>query len=151
MSVDVKVYELYDTNEINVRDVSFELPIGNDIAFGIDRLFQQIVKSLFTTPGSDKFNKSWGGGLQNILPIIIEGGTISSSSKDRIYFAVSKVNGDIIRNQVQYPVPAQYTLKNLRILSLDLLIDEQELSSEVVLSLEVSTSDSKIRTLRVTV
>lgn len=147
MSVDVKVYDLESILGTQAKRVLYSVPEGPGIAANIDRLFQQIVKSLLTTPGSDKFHPNWGGGLQNLLPAMVENGDLAPASRDQIYFAVSKVQGDILRYQQKYVEPPSSTLRSLNILNIELVEDGVELT--VLLSLAVKTADSVQRALEI--
>ncbi len=149
MSVDVKVYDLEDTDETRVKRVLYVIPEGSGMVSDKDRLFQQIVKSLLTTPGSDKFNPGWGGGLHTVLPIMIEDNQISPSSRDNIFFSVSKVKDDIIRYQIKNPEPIQSSLRALSVA--DLRLEEDGLNENVILYLTVKTADDKTAIISVEV
>lgn len=118
MTVDIKLYELeYSNDEGKYR---FKLPKGNGLVSGIDRLSQQVAKSLLTTPGTDLRFPHWGGGAESIPPIMHDTEEIQSSYLNSIMFAVSKVEQDIKNSQIVNPPPASETLMSLEVMDVEL-------------------------------
>jgi hypothetical protein len=114
MSVDIKIYELSDGD----NKYTFKLPTGNSLVTGIDRLAQVISKSLLTTPGSDQWAKQWGGGLDNLVPIMHDLEEVTASASNKIMFAISKVEQDIINSQLGQDLPDDEVLLSLEVLDI---------------------------------
>ena len=98
---------------LSVRSASFtktdtgsivEYKIGNKTksVSGIIRLTQLFVRYLLTSPGSDIFNPTEGGGLQDIIGLIGTTGS-DSSALGALSQAVRKASDDIIRAQSNTP------------------------------------------------
>jgi hypothetical protein len=118
MSIDVKIFDLEQFGEdIKYR---FKLSSGTGLVTGIDRLAQQVAKSLLTTPGTDKRFPYWGGGADQIPPILHDGEEILSAHQNSIMFAVSKVEEDIKNSQAINPVPSDEALHSLEVMDVEL-------------------------------
>lgn len=118
MTIDAKIFELEQVDgESKYR---FKLPSGNGLISGIDRLAQQVAKSLLTTPGTDKRFPQWGGGADQIPPIMHDSQEIQSAYTNEIMFSVSKVEQDIKNSQTLNPVPDNEALISLEVVDIEL-------------------------------
>ena len=134
MTIDIKLYELEDNGDDN--KYRFKIPKGNGLVSGIDRLAQQVAKSLLTTPGSDIRFPNWGGGADGVAPILHDGDEIVTSYTNDIMFIVSKVEQDIKRSQSINPVPDNEALISLTVVDIELTDFDK-----VTLFLRILTSD----------
>lgn len=140
MPVDVSIRRLEGTsNELKFK---WKLPDDSGYLTGTNMLAQWIAKSLLTTPGTDMLNPGWGGGLRSLLPTRIESnGNITAIDREKIFFAISKVESDIKSYQRSNPSRDTDSLKNLEVMSLDVSSD----LSTVIISLKIMTADNIAR------
>mgnify|MGYP003649491006 CR=1 FL=1 len=134
MTIDAKIFELEYSGDSS--KYVWKLPSGNGLVSGIDRLAQQVAKSLLTTPGSDLRFPQWGGGAEGIPPIMHDSTEIVSKDTNDIMFAVSKVESDIIASQQRNPVPSNEALLSLDVVDIE-LVD----LSNVTLFIRIVTAD----------
>lgn len=140
MPVDVSLREL--TREGDEDKFRWKLPVGIGILTGPDMLAQLVGKSLLTTPGTDLFNKQWGGGLHGALPAqITQSGEIDAQTRDMIFFSVSKVEDDIRSSQRRFPPDLSSTLESLQVLS---VVPADDLST-VTIKIRITTADKQNR------
>ena len=143
MTVDIKLYELeYSGDEGKYK---FKLPKGNGLVSGIDRLAQQIAKSLLTTPGTDLRFPHWGGGADSIPPIMHDTEKVLSEYSNSILFAVSKVEQDIKNSQVVNPTPADESLLSIEVLDIELTDFDKVTLLLRILTVERIASDVAIK------
>ena len=114
---------------LSVRSTSFtktesgsivEYKIGNKTKTvnGILRLTQMFIRYLLTSPGSDIFNPTEGGGLQDIVGVVGTTGK-NSSVLGALSQAVRKTSEDIIRTQRSLTnLPLEARLLSARLLDL---------------------------------
>tara|TARA_R110000824_G_scaffold8276_7_gene37366 strand:+ start:6380 stop:6814 length:435 start_codon:yes stop_codon:yes gene_type:complete len=134
MSIDIKIFELEETEE--GMKYRFKFSDGISILTGIERLAQLISKSLLTTPGSDTWATQWGGGIESLLPILHDTTELLASSGNKIMAAVHKVQQDIKNNQIGQVLEDNEILVSLEVL--DLRLDDL---NKVGLYLRIVTAD----------
>lgn len=100
---------------------------------GLLKIMQQFIKVMMTTPGSDIFHKTYGGGLLSVLSTNIDYDN-SAPMIGQILTALSRTSKQIISAQSAKRLPADEKLKS--VVLLDLKLSKQDLSIDLVLGFE---------------
>jgi hypothetical protein len=112
------------------KAVTFE--IQSKALSGFDLLIQVVMIALFTIPGSDSLDYSFGGGIESII------GTYNLTPENigevraEVARIVNKAQSDIIVNQIGLNIPAEEKLRRLTL-------------GAVTASPETATLDIRIR------
>lgn len=141
MPVDVSLRELL--REGDEDKFQWRFPAGVGIVTGPDMLAQIVAKSLLTTPGTDKFNPQWGGGLYgaSASSFFISPGVLDPKTRDSIFFAVSKVQDDIKSSQRRFPPDLSSTLESMQVIS----IEPGSNLGTVIIKIRIVTADKQVR------
>ena len=118
---DIEVFT--DAPDVGQPD-KMEMRITGTLRTGIDRLSQMVVMGLLTTPGSDIFDPTFGGG---ILRIFGEGVDLKdrTATTGMVSVAVDKVAKDIIERQRNRSLAPEDKLVGIRLNSV--AVDPQSL------------------------
>lgn len=103
-------------NFSNTSLFSFEFGKRLDTISGINKVIAQYIKVLMTTPGSDSFDKTLGGGLQK-LPGSVSRAPYASLTKVALTLVNTAV--DIQQRQFNLDIPNEEKLQSVEVLYID--------------------------------
>jgi phage baseplate assembly protein W len=92
--IDLKITKLEPDNSISLSS-----GLSPTLAGGINKLIQQVVKMLLTTPGSDAWEPLIGGGLVSIISQVPSDDNIQNISS-QVAIAVSDTERYLLKDQV---------------------------------------------------
>jgi hypothetical protein len=100
---------------------------------GLLKAMQQFIKVMMTSPGTDIFHKTYGGGLLSTLSTNLDYEN-SAPMIGQILASLSRTSKQIISSQASKRLPADEKLKS--VVLLDLKLSKQDLSVDLVLGFE---------------
>tara|TARA_B100000131_G_scaffold221323_1_gene212920 strand:+ start:97966 stop:98985 length:1020 start_codon:yes stop_codon:yes gene_type:complete len=137
----IESVEVITTSEKVGRETFFDYLLGGDVnvVSGLFKMVQQFVKVLMTTPGTDSFNKSLGGNMQNWV-----GQTINLDNPQALVaktiINVVQVATQIQIQQIEANVPVDERLSDVQVL--DARLDPMD-PSIMQMSLKLNTFAGK--------
>ena len=82
---------------------------------GIDLLIQMVIAALMTSPGSDLIDQDAGGGIEDLIGYNTDENDISEIQAE-VTRRISRVQRELIQNQIGLNISAEEKLRNIEIL-----------------------------------